>query len=361
MSPHGDHSHGPGGHPSAHAEEAHSHEREAEHSFTPLEARQARRLFIVLVVVSMFFVVEFAGAKAAKSDVLQADALHLLMDVFALGASLFAMRLAVKRPWKRFTFGLRRAEPLAALLNAVLVLFAVSEILRDSIHHLSTGEPPLSNIMLVVAIAALVVNGLSAWLLHGAMHSHDGEHAPISIGHSHAHHHHDHEGHDHHDPAHDHPDNPHDRAEKKRRSGQHLNLRGAWLHLMGDTLGSLAALVAAIVIQRGGPPIVDPLASFLVVAILLWGALRLIRDAIFVLIEAAPSHLPVEDVRHMILAVEGVHGVHDLHVWTLGAGHDAVMTHVVGASEDRGLADRVRKMLRETTNARYVTVQIDWE
>jgi len=126
-------------------------------------------------------------------------------------------------------------------------------------------------------------------------------------------------------------------------------------------LGSLAALVAAIVIQRGGPAIVDPLASFLVVGILLWGAIRLIRDAIFVLVEAAPHHLPVDEVRHMILDVEGVHGVHDLHVWTLGAGHDAVMTHVVGAVDDRGLADRVRSMLREKTNARYVTVQVDWE
>lgn len=357
-----DHAHPKDGARAPHVHGEHTHEREAEHSFTPLEAKQAKRLFAVLIVVSLFFVVEFIGAKAARSDVLQADALHLLMDIFALGASLFAMRLAVRKPWKRFTFGLRRAEPLAALLNAVLVLFAINEIVRDSIKHISSGEPPVSGVMLIVAVAALVVNGLSAWLLHGAMHAHgDGEHAH---GHSHAHSHSHHHDHDHdHDHAHEERDHlsAKERADKKRRTGQHLNLRGAWLHLMGDTLGSLAALVAAIVIQRGGPAIVDPLASFLVVGILLWGAIRLIRDAIFVLVEAAPHHLPVEEVRHMILDVEGVHGVHDLHVWTLGAGHDAVMTHVVGAMDDRGLADRVRSMLREKTNARYVTVQVDWE
>src|SRR4051794_33204136 len=202
-------------------------------AFTSGEARQARRLLIVLVIIALFFIVELAGAYAARSEVLKVDALHLLMDVFALAMSLLAMRLAVRRPTARFTFGLRRAEPVAALFNAALVIAATVTIVREGIESLRTGgAEPIAWIMLIVAAGALVVNGLSAWLLHGAIHGgHDhGAHAGHAPGHG---------GH-----------------------GHALNLRGAWLHLLGDTLGSLAALVAAIIIRAGGSTAADPIASF---------------------------------------------------------------------------------------------------
>jgi cation diffusion facilitator family transporter len=306
-------------------------------TFTPGEAKQARRLSVVLVVVSLFFFLELAGALAARSKVLQADALHLLMDVLALGMSLVAMRLAVRRPTARFTFGLRRAEPVAAIFNAVLVLGASIEIVRDGVEGLSAPEPPKSGLMLIVAIAALFVNGISAWLLHGAIHH----------GHDHGH------GH-----AHDHAGHGHGNGEKRGR-GHHLNLRGAWLHLLGDTLGSLAALVAAIMIRSGGPAIADPIGSFVVVGILLVGAVRLIRDAVLVLLEASPAHLPVDAVRQVILGFPGVTEVHDLHVWSLGAGHDAITAHVHAKENDAMLARRLSNKLREAFEVEYVTVQIE--
>ena len=171
--------------------------------------------------------------------------------------------------------------------------------------------------MLVVAAMALFVNGLSAWLLHDV------------IGQPHAH-------------AHD-PDNPEDASGDHRhwrarpRAAAHghvLNLRGAWLHLLGDALGAVAALVAALVIRFGGRPAADPIASFVVAAILLFGALRLLRDATLVLLEAAPVHLPVAAIREVINGCPGVLSVHDLHVWTLGAGHDAITVHVRTDSAD---------------------------
>ena len=127
------------------------------------ERRQARRLRIVLVIIALFFLVELAGAKAANSDVLEADAYHLLMDVFALGISLGAMRIASAHPSARFTYGLRRVEPLAALLNGVLVLGVAAELVRDAVEHIAHGgQTPKSGLMLIVASGALVVNGVSA-------------------------------------------------------------------------------------------------------------------------------------------------------------------------------------------------------
>ena len=299
-----------------------------------------RRLTIVLGIVTLFFGVEFAGARIAQSDVLQADAIHLLMDIFALGMSVFAMRLAVRRPTARFTFGLRRAEPVAAVFNAILVLFAATEIVRDAVIDLMhKGTQPREEIMLAVAAAALVVNGVSAWLLHGAMHDGGGSHAGHNHGHSHA-------GHSH--AAHG-------------AHGHHLNLRGVWLHLLGDALGSVAALVAAVIIHFGGPTAIDPLASFIVVVILVVGALRLLRDALVVLLEAAPKHISVSAVREIVRSVPGVIDVHDLHIWTLGAGRDAVMVHVTTELLKPGLATAVEKQIRNVLNVEYVTVQVEPE
>jgi len=304
MLPHREHDHGKHDH-------GHGH-------FTPGEARQERRLRTVLALVGAFFVVELGGAILADSVVLQADAVHLLMDLLALGVSAFAMRLAVRRPTPRFTYGLRRAEPVAALFSAVLVLGTTVFIVIEAVEALGGRAAPRAGIMVVVASMALVVNGASAWLLHDAI---EGEH-----GHAH---------------------------------GHALNLRGAWLHLLGDTLGAFAALVAALIIRYGGHPAADPIASFLVAAILLYGSLRLLRDATLVLLEAAPRRLPVATIREVIAGFPGVTVVHDLHVWTLGAGHDAVTVHVQTESRDPAFGQNLSSYLRGLIEAEYVTVQVD--
>jgi cation diffusion facilitator family transporter len=309
------------------------------------ERRQARRLLIVLVVIAMFFVVELIGAKAANSDVLEADAYHLLMDVFALGISLGAMRIASRHPSDRYTFGLRRAEPMAALVNGALVLAVCAELVRDAVDHLRHPEMPKAGLMLMVSIGALFVNGISAWVLHGAMHAHGG-HAH-GHGHGHDHGHHDHHRHDDEGEGHAHS------------QGAHLNLRGAWLHLIGDALGSVAALVASLVIRFGGTPIVDPIASLIVVAILFVGALRLLRDAGAVLLDAAPKHLPVDKVKKLLLAMEGVKEIHALHVWSLGTGHDAVTAHLVVDDAHLDVGPKAADKIRHSLKVEYVTVQVE--
>jgi cation diffusion facilitator family transporter len=309
---------------------------------------------MVLALVGAFFVFELAGAIVADSVVLQADALHLLMDVLALGVSLLAMRLAVRRPTPRFTYGLRRAEPVAAIFSAVLVLATTAGIVFEGVEALRDRTPPRAGIMLAVALVALFVNGLSAWLLHDVIgHAHPHAHDPdnpdeIVDAKSHdrgPHHAHDaHAGHDH---------------APGKAHGHALNLRGAWLHLLGDTLGAVAAIVAALVIRFGGPVSADPVASFVVAAILFVGSLRLFRDATLVLLESAPPHLPIANIRQVILAFPGVASIHDLHVWTLGAGHDAVTVHVRTGAADPTLGQRLSEHVRGTLGVEYVTVQVE--
>jgi cobalt-zinc-cadmium efflux system protein len=305
--------------------------------FSPQEARQARRLSLVIAIVLAFFVLELGGAIMAGSVVLQADALHLLMDVLALGVSLFAMRLAVRRPTPRFTYGLRRAEPVAAIFSAFLVIGTTVFIVVEALDALRGHAQPRPGVMLVVAAMALFVNGLSAWLLHDV------------IGHPHGHLH---------DP--DNPeDQPHDHGTHAGGHGHALNLRGAWLHLLGDALGAVAALVAALAIRFGGHAAADPIASFIVAAILLFGALRLLRDGALVLLEAAPLHMPVDAVRQMIVGCPGVASVHDLHIWTLGAGHEAITVHVRTDSDDPAFGRELSARIRAAIGAEYVTVQVE--
>jgi cation diffusion facilitator family transporter len=223
--------------------------------------------------------------------------------------------------------------------------------------------------MLAVATMALVVNGVSAWLLHDVIH-HGHEHGGGSAnGHAHGH---DAHAHAHGDAcAHDHEgDHVHAHDEGSDREvgrglmvrathGHALNLRGVWLHLLADALGAVAALVAALIIRFGGSPSADPIASFLVAAILFVGALRLLRDAGLVLLEAAPAHMPLDAIRAIVAESPGVAGVHELHAWTLGAGHDAITVHVRTDSTDPAFAEQLSRRIRRLIGAEYVTVQVE--
>lgn len=326
------------------------------------EERQARRVLVVLLIMSVFFVVQLFGAIWADSDVLRAEALHLLSDVAALGLSYLAIRVASRHPTARFTYGLRRAEPVAAVFNSLLVLSATAVVVIQAIEDLSKGAGPRADRMLYIAAVGLVVNGVAAWLIHGAIGAHAGRDpsghraaGPTAHG----------ENHDGHEHAHaEEPcanlSHEHIAQQARRRGHGHaLNLRGAWLHLFGDALGSLAALVAAVAIRLGGSSAADPVASFVVAAILVYGAVRLLKDAVLILLEASPAHLSVEEVRKIVLDTDGVAELHDLHVWTLGAGHEAISAHVRSTTADPTLAARIEDALRHRYHVEYVTIQVE--
>jgi cobalt-zinc-cadmium efflux system protein len=281
-------------------------------AFTRAESRQAKRLGVVLAITIAFSSLEMAGALLARSDVLLADAVHLVLDVLALALSIVAMRLAVRPPSDRFTFGLRRVEPLAALLNGLLVLLAACAIVREGVLDLQSTTFPRPGLMLIVAAAALVVHGFSAWLIHDAIEHH------IPDAHSHDH---------------------------GRAHGHHLSLRAVWLHLAGDALGAVVALVAAMIIRFGGSARVDAVGSMLV-------------GLILVLMDAAPAHLPAHAIRDLVRVEPGVAEVVDVRVWTLGAGHHAAAITVHAASPEMDLVTQIHDKLHGAMGIELVLVEV---
>ena len=242
------------------------------------------RLAVVLALTGGVFLVEVVGALLSGSLALLADAAHMATDAVGIGMALTAVTLAQRPASGRRTFGLQRVEVLAAVANGLLLLGVGCYVVVEGIRRV--GDPPdiHSGWMLGVAAIGLAVNLGSLALLHGG-----------------------------------HRDS--------------LNTRGAYLEVVGDALGSVAVIVAAIVIATTGWTGADVAASFVVGALVLPRAWSLLREAFDVLLEAAPRGVDLEEVRAHVLGVAGVLDVHDLHAWTITSGLPVLSAHVVVTEE----------------------------
>jgi cobalt-zinc-cadmium efflux system protein len=239
-----------------------------------------RRLTIALIITAVFLVAEVIGGFVSNSLALLADAGHMLTDVGALALSLFVAWFSRQPATPQKTYGYLRWEILAAFINGAVLLVASAFILWESVRRLSSPEPVAGGLMLVVAVIGLGVNALSAWMLHGSAH------------HS-------------------------------------MNIRAAYLHVLGDLLGSVAAIVAAVLVRWQGWLLADPIASIVMTGLIVAGAWRLVREAVNVLLEATPAHIELDALRRAMATVPGVREVHDLHVWTLTSGVVAMSAHAV--------------------------------
>lgn len=277
-----------------HGHEHHGHEHGAhDHAHGHAHATSTRRLAWALGVTGLLLVAELVGGIVANSVALIADAGHMLTDAGALGLSLFVAWFSRKPATPRRTYGHLRWEILAAFLNGATLLLLSAWILVEAIGRLRAPEPVGGALMLGIAVAGLAANGLSAWLLHG--HQDDS-----------------------------------------------LNLRGAYLHVLSDLLGSVAVILAAAAVQWFGWTLADPIASIAVTLLIVRGAWRLVREAVDVLLEHAPAHIDAEALRAAMLGVRGVGAVHDLHVWTLTSGVVAMSAHAIAPTvqeHPRVLAD----------------------
>lgn len=295
-----DHPHAPGdAHDHRHPHDAH--------------AIGTRRLTIALVITAVFLVAEVVGGYLSNSLALLADAGHMLTDVGALALSLFVAWFSRQPATPRKTYGYLRWEILAAFLNGAVLLVASAFILWESVRRLSSPEPVEGGLMLVVAVLGLGVNAFSAWLLHG------------SAGHS-------------------------------------MNIRAAYLHVLGDLLGSVAAIVAAVLVRWQGWLLADPIASIVMTGLIVSGAWRLVREAVDVLLEATPAHIELDTLRRAMATVPGVREVHDLHVWTLTSGVVAMSAHAV-APEASG-HQRVLEQLHAAVarfGIHHATIQLEGE
>jgi cobalt-zinc-cadmium efflux system protein len=273
-----------------------------------------KRLIIVLALTAVFMVVEFVGGWIANSLALMADAGHMLNDVVALALTYFALWFAQRPATASKSYGWLRLEILCALVNGA-ALFVIAGIIFWQA-FLRFRQPPEveGTLMLAVAGGGLIVNIIGAVLLHSS-------------------------------------------------ASHNLNMRGAYLHILGDLLGSVGAISAALIILATGWYIADPLISVFVAVLILLGAWRLMRESVDILLEAVPRTIDLGAVRNAMLGIDGVHDVYDLHVWTLTSGFLAMSGHALIRESHRHqqILNAVHDVMHSRFNISHVTVQLDHE
>ena len=290
------------------------------HSHAPVTAAggKRRRLAIVLALTVGVLVAEVVGAAVSGSLALLADAGHMTTDAVGIALALGAVTLAQRPARGRRTFGWQRVEILAAVANGLLLVAVAVFVLVEAIRRI--GDPPEveSGPMLVIAGIGLVVNVVSLAVLH-------------------------------------------------RGRAESLNVRGAYLEVFADALGSVAVIVAALVILGTGWTPADTVASIVIGCLVLPRALHLLRDALDVLLEAAPRGVDMGQVREHILGVDGVVDVHDLHAWTITSGMPVLSAHVVvtedalAAGHGGRVLDALCECLGEHFDVAHCTFQIEAE
>ncbi len=244
------------------------------------------RLRIALGITLAILVAEVVGGVLSGSLALIADAGHVVTDAAALGLSLFVLWFSRRARSARRTYGYLRLEILAAFVNGATLLLLSAWIIWEAVNRLRVPHEIHGGMMLGVAIAGLIANVAAAWVLHPA-------------------------------------------------STASLNVRGAYLHVLGDLLGSVATVVAAILVRFTGWVAADPIASMAVTLLIMVGAFRLVRESIDVLLESTPAHISLGAVREQLEAIPGVESVHDLHVWTVTSGVVALSVHAIVREPER--------------------------
>jgi cobalt-zinc-cadmium efflux system protein len=275
------------------------------------KASSTIRLAWVLALTLAFTAVEVVGGLLAGSLALLADAGHMMTDNLALGLALAAARFARRPPDPARTYGYQRAEILAALVNGVALVVVCLFIAWEAWERLLSPPEVDTPLMAAVAAGGLVVNFVAARILHGSHHG--------------------------------------------------LNVRAAYLHVLGDLLGSLAVLAAALLAAAFGWRWADPVAGALICVVIVFSSTRLVLDSLNVLMEGAPGNLDTEEIRRCLLGVGGVAEVHDLHVWSLGGGTPLLTAHLV-VDHSRAPAEVLRDA-RGSLDARFgithATLQVE--
>jgi cobalt-zinc-cadmium efflux system protein len=289
----------------------HDHSHSHAHGSDP-RASSLKALGVAIAVTGTLLVVQAVGGILAHSLALLSDAAHMLTDLFGLGLSYTAARLALRPSSRRRTYGLYRIEILAAVVNGVLLLALAVWILWEAVERMRAPRPVGTGWMLVAATLALGGNLVSLAVL-------------------------------------------------KRRGGPGLNMRAARLEIFADTLGSAGVLVAALVILPTGWTVLDPILSAVLALAIVPRTLKLLWEALHILLEGTPPGLDHAAIESEIQGVPGVLSVHDLHVWCLTSGVPVLTAHVVGADDGScdDLLDRISGRLAERFAIDHATIQIE--
>lgn len=268
---------------------------------------------IALLVTLALVATEFIAGSLAHSLALISDGWHNLTDLPTLILSGIALYFERKPPNSRKTYGYQRAGVLAAFVNALVLVGVAGFICYEGYERLVHPEPVAAGIMVVVGVIALVINGGITWGLAGG------------------------------------------------RSD--LNLRAVFIHNLGDALSNIGIIAGAVIIEKTGQTLIDPILAFLIAGLILWSALGIISESSNILLESFPKGMSLERVARAMLAVPGVREVHDIHVWSLGTHSHALSCHVhvldMPTSECERIAHRLREVLAAEFGIRHSTIQFE--
>lgn len=275
---------------------------------------ETQRLKWALIISAVYFFAELIAGFMTNSLALLSDAGHMLSDVGALGLSLFAFRMAKRPATHHSTFGFHRVEILAALFNGLTLWFIVGVIFAAAYNRISAPPRVESFGMIVVAVLGLVVNLAAAAILHS--------------GHRH-----------------------------------NLNMRGAFLHVVSDAIGSVGAIAAGVVMLTTGWYLADPLISVFIGALILFSSWSLVKDSVNVLMQTVPKGIELADVRRTIESVDGVAKVHDLHVWAVTSDIYTLSAHAVveNGGDFHQVLNGIEDAMKERFNIEHTTIQLETE
>jgi cobalt-zinc-cadmium efflux system protein len=297
------------------------------------------RLAVALALTACVALIECIGGFVSHSVTLLSDSAHVAMDVLALAIALAARQQAGRPATPRQSYGFARMEVLAALGNGALLFTVTAFIVVEALRRLAQPQLPNGIEMATIAAIGLAINvavGLTLVVHSGAAHDADDH------DHGHAHHHHGH--------SHDH---------------SQLNMRAALLHVIGDALGGVAAVIGGLVVHSFQIQWLDPILSLGVAVVIFIGIARIVRESIEVLLESAPSHADINTVRAHFLSLPGVVEVHDLHIWTLSGAEYLLSAHVVLEDRQISEASMILRVIEDSLRAAYsithVTLQFECE
>lgn len=277
-------------------------------------AANRKALTFSFVLIAVYMIVEFIGGFLTNSLALLSDAGHMLSDAAALGLSLSALIFGAKAATPSKTYGFKRFEILAALLNGLVLIVIAVFIFKEAIERLSSPPDVIGEGMMVISFIGLVVNILVAWILHSQASAKD-----------------------------------------------NLNVRSAFLHVIGDLLGSVGAIIAALLIIFFDWYIADPIASMIVSVLVLYSGWNVLKESVNILMEAKPANIDSEKVIAALRSIEGVEDVHDLHIWMITSDYSAMTVHLrtaLGVDRDVVLEESKRKISADF-GIQHVTIQIE--
>lgn len=284
------------------------------HSHNHTHNANKKALTISFILISGFMLVEFIGGYLTRSLALISDAGHMLSDAVALGLSLSALIWGAKATTQSKTYGYKRFEILAALLNgAVLIVLAIF-IFKEAIERLSSPSMVIGKGMIIISAIGLIINIIVAWILHS-----------------------------------------------QGSTKENLNVRSAFLHVIGDLLGSVGAIIAAILILLFDWYIADSIASMIVSILVLYSGWNVLKESINILMEAKPANIDSGEMIKLLKSIDGVEDVHDLHIWMITSDFSVMTVHLkVKPSIDRDLVlEKTKKAIFKNFGIKHVTVQIE--